>query len=242
MSRGDARELFVRTHLVRASRLGSDDGIAWFATGAPVDELNGVLLAEPGRIAEAAGAVAGLPALWHSWPGDERFDIESELLALGLGFVEEEPLMTLPLADAGRPGAPAGLRIRRATSQKDLRAWAAVWLGAAPEPTVVAALAAAPTARYLLAETADGAVGCAAAVTAGDAVSVEHVVTDAAHRGRGIGTALTSAVLAAGRDAGASIAVLTASPDGAGIYRRLGFAEQRVVRRFATGEAPPALG
>ena len=62
------------------------------------------------------------------------------------------------------------------------------------------------------------------------------------HRGRGIGTALTSAVLAAGRDAGASIAVLTASPDGAGIYRRLGFAEQRVVRRFATGEAPPALG
>ncbi|WP_348789383.1 GNAT family N-acetyltransferase [Leifsonia sp. NPDC080035] len=236
MSGEDAIESFVRTHVVRARRSHAGDGLAWFATGAPADELNGVLRAEASRLPEAEAAVVGVPALWHSWPGHERYDIERELLARGFAFVEEEPLMTrelpAPVEVAVEPAAVAGVRIRPATTTADLRAWATVWLGSDPDPAVVAALAEAPTATYLLAETSGRAVGCAAAVTAGDAVAVEHVVTDADHRGRGIGTALTAAVLAAGVAAGASTALLTASPDGAGIYRRLGFASRRPVRRF----------
>ncbi|MFP3393605.1 GNAT family N-acetyltransferase, partial [Brevibacillus sp. SIMBA_076] len=85
---------------------------------------------------------------------------------------------------------------------------------------------------HLLAEVDGVAVGCAAAVVAGDAVAVEHIVTAASHRRQGIGTRLTVAALETGRRLGAATAVLTASPDGAAIYRRLGFVERDTVRRF----------
>jgi ribosomal protein S18 acetylase RimI-like enzyme len=49
------------------------------------------------------------------------------------------------------------------------------------------------------------------------------VATRPAHRGRGFGTALTRAALLSARAAGYDSAVLEPSPEGAGMYRRMGF-------------------
>jgi ribosomal protein S18 acetylase RimI-like enzyme len=245
---------FVDTHLVRGDG-GAEPGMAWFRTGAPHEELNGVLFATADRIDDAARALGGLPALWHSWPEDPAHDIEAELLARGFVFVEEEPLMAMLLGaepDAAKPhtrqeerrvdgdAAVTGLRIRDVRGD-GLAEWVGVWTGVQPpDARIASALGrAGDAAHYLLAELDGRPVGCAAAIVAGDAVAVEHVVTAAGHRGRGIGTALTAAVLAEGRRRGAVAAVLTASADGAGIYRRLGFAEQGRVRRFTPPPPSP---
>jgi GNAT superfamily N-acetyltransferase len=53
---------------------------------------------------------------------------------------------------------------------------------------------------------------------------VYSVATRPAHRGRGFGTALTAAALAAAREQGFDTAVLEPSPSGAPMYRRMGFA------------------
>jgi len=233
------RSLFVATHLVRGGQAADDGGLAWFHTGAPHEELGGVLLARPDRIDEAVDALAGRPALWHSWPGSADADIEDDLLGRGFRFVEEEPVMVLDLHALGRtPAAPSGLELREVDDHAGLASWVRVWSGTEPDPAIVTALATAGlgtgrSVHHLIA-TLDGApVGCSAAVAAGGAVAVEHVVTDARHRGRGIGTALTSAALRTGLAAGARHAVLSASPDGAGLYRRLGFVQRDTVRRFA---------
>ena len=260
-----ALSLFVRTHTVRATHAAADPGLSWFRTGAPHEELNGVLGATAERIDEAAAALDGVPALWHSWPEHPRLDIERALAARGLEFVEEEPLMALDLHSGGaapagetagaaaagfsghtgagsgrRSGSPASIRL--VDDQAGLATWASVWLGETPDAGVLAALSAAGLGReravhHLLAESDGVAVGCGAAVIAGDAMAVEHIVTSAPNRGRGIGTALTAAALARGRELGARTAVLTASPDGASIYRHLGFSTVDTVRRWALPEA-----
>jgi ribosomal protein S18 acetylase RimI-like enzyme len=240
-----ARDLFAATHLVRGEgRL--EDGLAWFHSGAPHEELGGVLFAEASRIDDGRTAMAGRPALWHSWPGHDRFDIETDLLRRGFRFVEEEPVMVRDLVE--RPGpvaAPGGLRVREAADLDDLAAWVRAWTGTAPDALVVAALAATGLGagrrvHHLLGELDGAVVGCSAAVIVEGAVAVEHVVTAAPHRGRGIGTVLTAEAVDVGRARGARHAVLTASPDGAGLYRRLGFVEEDRVRRFAEpGPAAP---
>jgi GNAT superfamily N-acetyltransferase len=53
----------------------------------------------------------------------------------------------------------------------------------------------------------------------------------------GIGTALIHACLALARDRGLGRAALTSSPDGHGIYRRLGFRDCCTVSRY---RFPPA--
>jgi ribosomal protein S18 acetylase RimI-like enzyme len=241
---------YLHTHLVRGGAAGDEPGLTWFRTGAPHEELNGVLRCSPDRLDAGMRAVAGIPALWHSWPGDPEFDIADQLLARGFAFVEEEPLLTVALDAVVWPDEPsAATRIRPVSDRAALEAWVRVWTGLRPEPGVVDALASAGLGEdasvvHLLAWDGDEPVGCAASVLAGDTVAVEHVVTVTAHRRRGIGSLLTAAALRAGRQHGARAAVLTASPDGAALYRRLGFRESaeasagvgpRTVQRFAHG-------
>ena len=235
-----ARELFLSTHLVRAASSGQDDGLAWFRTGAQFDELNAVLAVAGDRIDDAVRAIGDAEALWHSWPGDGCFDVEEELRERGFRFVEEEPVMVLTLDDDWTTPSTAfepRLRIERVAERQTLGEWVRVWTGSA-DPELIAALADKGLGRFavvhhLLARFDGEAIGCSAAVVTDSVVGVEHVVTSARHRGKGVGTALTRAAIAEGRARGATAAILTASPDGLGIYRRLGFEEQAVVRRFA---------
>ncbi|MDA0170103.1 GNAT family N-acetyltransferase [Solirubrobacter taibaiensis] len=57
----------------------------------------------------------------------------------------------------------------------------------------------------------------------GDDVSVQYVATDARFRRRGLAALVVGAALAEARDDGVRTATLQASPDGFGVYERLGF-------------------
>jgi GNAT superfamily N-acetyltransferase len=104
-------------------------------------------------------------------------------------------------------------------------------------------LGADPPTSHLLGLLDGTPVGCAA-VFVGDqrdgpppAAWVEWIVTATAARRRGIGGALVHACLALARSRGLRRAVLTSSPDGHGIYRRLGFRDCCTVSRY---RYPPA--
>lgn len=116
--------------------------------------------------------------------------------------------------------------------------WVRVWTGNnAPGPLTDAlastGLGPARPVYHLVVRVQDEPVACAAAVLHRDALAVEHVVTLPEQRGRGLGTAVTRAVMELGRARGCTTAVLTSSPDGSGIYCRLGFEMQGRVRRYA---------
>ncbi|GAA2832361.1 acetyltransferase (GNAT) family protein [Leucobacter komagatae] len=243
----DAFSLYVDTHLARAGDATRSTALAWFRTGAPHEELNGVLYATAAALGDAVAEFGRTPALWHSWPERPEFDVEAQLRARGFEFVEEEPVMTLALGSgSGSPSTarPGPATVRPVETERDLAAWEEIWTGEAPNPVTLRALASAGlgtdrTVHHLLAEVDGVAVGCGAAVVAGRALAVEHIVTAASHRRRGIGSQLAEAALAVGRSHGVRHAILTASPDGAGIYERLGFEAREPVRRFI---APAATG
>ncbi|UTX52489.1 GNAT family N-acetyltransferase [Leucobacter aridicollis] len=241
----DPLSLYVDTHLARARDSFRAEELAWFTTGAPHEELNGVLYATAATVDDALQRLAGVQALWHSWPERPEFDVEAQLRDRGFRFVEEEPVLTQQL-DPQREVAAAPYQgaatIRLVDTEHDLATWEEIWTGGASQPAThralaLAGLGASRSAHHLLAEVDGVAVGCGAAVVAGSTLAVEHIVTAASHRRRGIGSQLTEAALTLGREYGAKNAILTASPDGAGIYERLGFERREPVRRFITPAA-----
>ena len=68
--------------------------------------------------------------------------------------------------------------------------------------------------------------------TGAGVASVQYVVTLPAVRRQGIAAAMTRHALRAAGQLGYRVAVLTASPDGFGVYHRLGFREYCRFRRF----------
>lgn len=236
----DAVTTFVATHVVRANRSSNGALSSWFYTGAPSEELNGVLRlggAAPHEIEQLRKLFDGVPACWHFWPDIDAPEIPGLLRRRGLELFETEPLMVL--ADANQVayrelGQPE--RIEYVTGAAGLTEWAGLWSGATDTNGLVTGLRQGmdrASTRYLLWREHDEVLGCAAVVSSGVGASLEHIVTRADHRGRGIGTALTRRALALALEAGARRVVLTASPDGEGIYRRLGFVTVGHVERYA---------
>lgn len=252
-----ARHHFLETHLVRGVRRGESPTLAWARTGAPHPELNRVLWFTPGEIERSLERMHGVPALWALWPGTEGYALtEAAARDAGLSFIEEEPLMVLPLTGANAVESAAldpvsdeaggdGVRIEVCHTEAELTEWAAFWAAedAQPDdvPRIVAALA--PFAgltgaagdravTHLIARSGDAVVGCAAAVVVGASAAVEHVIVDPGWRSRGIGSRLTRAAIDVATQAGAAACVLTASPDGEGLYRRLGFTDVCRVRSY----------
>lgn len=227
----------AQAHTLRAASSQLTSDLAWFRTGAAHEELNGVLYASARRIEDAVQALGSAPALWHSWPAHSEFDIEATLRERGFSFVEEEPVMAVKLRDVLLPAREPAVQIQLVDDHVGLTTWAQVWTGHEISPGIITALAHAGLGvqrpvQHLLATLDGTAVGCAAVVINGDTVAIEHIVTAPTHRRQGIGTALTTAALRVGRSRGAKLAILTASPSGAAMYRRLGFVEQDRVRRF----------
>jgi GNAT superfamily N-acetyltransferase len=230
-------------------------GVRWFRTRIGYEGFNGVLSA---RLPEAglAGAVeralgpfreAGLPLLWHLGPTSSPPVLARALAAAGLTHYEDEPGMVADLRDLGPPPAvPAALEVRQVGDEDDLAAWARVLAAAPPgadvgslvELRAPGALGPDPPAPHLLGLLDGAPVACAAVHVGGrrdgpaPAAWLEQVVTPAGARRLGVGTALTHACLALARARGLGRAALTASPDGAGIYRRLGFRDRCTVTRY----------
>ena len=81
-------------------------------------------------------------------------------------------------------------------------------------------------------------VGCGTLVHTGRTAGLYNITTLRASRGRGVGGAVTAALMNLGLDRGCTEAVLTATPLGKPVYERLGFVE--VCPVIAYGWTPPA--
>jgi GNAT superfamily N-acetyltransferase len=234
--------------------------VRWYRTPIDYEGLNGVLSARlPERGLDDAIARAlepfretGLPMLWHVGPTSSPATLPEALAAAGLSHYEDEPGMVADLATLGPPpAAPAGLEIRQARDPDELAVWSRLWAGMPPgtnmdglvELRASCGLGPDPATAHLVGVLDGTPVACAAVFTGArrddppPAALVENVVTVAPARRAGIGTAIVHACLALARDRGLGRAVLTSSPDGHGISRRLGFRDCCTVSQY---RFPPA--
>lgn len=221
------------------------DRIRWFATGVGYEGLNGVFVA-PGTpavpVEDALRTFQDLrvPALWHVAATGAPAPIAG---VPGVSWYEEEPLMVAPVGRYEMPDVD-GLAVYMARDEAGIREWVRIWSGQASggvfEGLVTARLGATPAFVHLLAVVAGEPVGCAAAFVGDEAGEVQHVVTVPGMRRRGVGTALVVAALRAIGEHGRRVAVLTSSPDGLRIYRRLGFRPVGAIHRYLW--APPPRG
>lgn len=190
-----------------------------------------------------------LPFTWHIGPGSEPAALGSRLLAHGLSHSEDEPGMAVELGQARDDFAiPAGLVITPVRDEDDLRAWVDVWLF--PVPPEIRELSFEALRLRGLGEDCpwqfyqgwqDGTPVATAELFIGEGVAgVQYVVTLPELRRQGIGAAMTQHVLREARAGGHKIAVLTASPDGIGIYRRLGFQDCCWFRRYEWDPPDPS--
>jgi ribosomal protein S18 acetylase RimI-like enzyme len=194
----------------------------------------------PGQIDEVMDLfrAANARMLWHVWPAERR--IEGALLEQGLVFYEEEPAMVADLAAETSEPSPIEMQIRLTRDLEELEVWVRILSGSSDQTFIrrVAEIRGAADSRtgyrfeHLLGLVDGKAVATAGVFHGARAAEVQHIVTERSHRGRGIGTAMTVAALEQVRRHGGRYAVLTASPEGFGIYERLGFETVATVRRF----------
>jgi GNAT superfamily N-acetyltransferase len=214
-------------------------GDRWYLTGCHHQGLNGVFPAgEPVDVAAALLPFQRrqVPMLWHLGPRTPR-RLAAQLRAAGCVFDHEESLMIIDLDRSPPPVPPVpGLEIVVAGTDWRLAEFARVWSGHADSvelDQLVRLRRSGGAAFSHLLGLLDGVpVACAAAFHGAAAGEVQHVVTLRQARRRGIGTRLTARALELVRERGAGRAVLTASPYGERIYRRLGFQPVGAVRRY----------
>lgn len=222
--------------------LHEEPGLYWFETGAPLDLFNGVLqtrleaAALPAAIdrVQAYFRQRGLPFHWRVGPSSHPADFGPLLEARGIAHVEDEPGMALDLFALNETLPVAStITIQPVTTDEQVGQWARVWGCGAPEEvirqmeTVYAGLHPSPQSRFqLYLGILDGEpVATVELVLGAGVAAIEYVVTLPQMRQQGIGAAMTLMAAQAARSQGYRIAVLTASPMGINIYRRLGFKE-----------------
>jgi GNAT superfamily N-acetyltransferase len=202
-----------------------------------------------GRIDEvlAAGAARGVPQLW--WTGETCAprDLLSRLEERGV-VADVEPMPGMALELSALPSAsapPSGLRIEPVIDAAGLAAFAEPFgsaFGITPDAlaSVIAAFAdfaasgVADELHHWVGYAGDRPVAAASTLIRDGIAGLYDVSTVADARGRGYGRALSLAALHGAAAAGASHAILHASPDGLPIYERLGFTTLCEVRAVET--------
>lgn len=167
----------------------------------------------------------------------------------GFRIAEKETGMALPL-DRWTPSAPVpeGLRIEPVGNALGLAAFAEVMAAnwTPPDEAVKRFYKLAESVllrgivpmRLFVAFAGDVPVASGELfLSGGDNIAGLHMIsTREAFRRRGVGGAVTEALLRAGQAAGASLAVLQASEEGEPVYRRIGFEPCGLFAEYAAGE------
>lgn len=168
----------------------------------------------------------GLPWMWWVTPSHTSPELESVLEARGL-HREEVPGMYADLAAAPQVAEVEGLTIEETT---DASAFIDVMQTGFGLPDMVREPMTAVMDQFAeainLIGSIDGrAVACGTAYLAGPTAGLYNIATVEDARGRGIGYAVTLALMESGRRAGAQHAVLHSSEPGRPVYARAGFVE-----------------
>jgi ribosomal protein S18 acetylase RimI-like enzyme len=229
--------------------LHDDAESAWVEARLAGSTFNAIVRArfQPDRIDQQIDAVLAhfrsraVPVVWHVGPSSKPAALGDALLRHGFTFAEEEPGMALDIAQMIAPVAtPTELTIEPVVDEAGLRDWIDTWLFRVP-PAERAAQFEARRTHWLEAERPmhcflgkwNGTpVGTSMLYLGQGVAAVHHVVTRPEFRRRGIGSALTVRVLHEARARDYHVGVLTASPEGIGSYRRVGFRAYCTIRRY----------
>jgi GNAT superfamily N-acetyltransferase len=210
------------------------DGILVALTGLPDPTLSVALVERDPE--DPAAALARAASLFDRHGRRLALDLERgrhpavELAArrLGLEPVASRPAMTLALDRFRLPPAPPEVSVARVADPAGLRAVVQVHERAFGWPRPVAegffppAVLSVPGMRLYVAAIDGVPVSCAVAHLDEGAVGIFGVGTLPWARRRGLATAVTAAALAEARGE-ADLAWLQSTPEGRGLYRRMGF-------------------
>jgi GNAT superfamily N-acetyltransferase len=229
-----------------------ETGITWFETGSPLGLFNGVvqIQQEPEALSDTIDRILthfkqrNLAFHWNLGPTSRPSNIGNILEAHGIHFDEDEPGMALDLPALNENlQLASNLVIHSVTTYELLDQWTRVWSCGAPEwigRQMLAVYSRLPLSlqspyRWYLGTVDGEPIATFSLFFGGGVACIGEVVTLPQFRRQGIGAAMTLAAAREARKAGYRIAVLTASPYGINIYRRLGFKEFCTVSTYRWG-------
>lgn len=245
-----AAEANLVTHMswvqsrIEGMQVLADEQLTVIDSGLPCDTFNFVSRARlkqdsmRERISQVVAHFSSVsrPFSWWVGPSDRPASLGQALIEAGFEAAESEVAMAADLSALNPTDlAPQGLRIERAATPKQILDFATInaanW--SPPDQQVIEFYkAATPT---LLAPDSplwiyvgylgDQAVATSELTDGGGIVGLYNISTLEKHRRNGIGSALTLRPLLDAREQGFTIAILQASSDGLGVYKRLGFKE-----------------
>ena len=184
-------------------------------------------------------------AWWQILPSCQPADLAEHLRAAGLKSLPDEsrPVMTLALTTRpAAPPPPQGLVIRLVSDAATMHDWTAASMqgfetnakNVQPYHDAYTALGFAEdaTSQHFVGYLAGVPVTSATVLFAAGLAGIYDVSTAPSARRQGCGIAITEACLVAAEGRGYHHAVLQASPEGLGVYQRLGFHERYREQNF----------
>lgn len=221
----------------------ADDDLAYYRSGLPHEQANGVLrLRDSGEVgqalARATNALAGVPWLWWVGP-DSAPEVADRLLEQGARSLGSMSIMAVELDRVAAVTGPPELRIETVEGAESLAEWVRTYgpsFGVPPElmdETVRLEAAGEDATRMvrLIARIESRPVGTALLFDAHGVAGIYSVTAAEGHRRRGVGAMLTAAAVESGLRRGLRIGTLRATESGAPLYARMDFekvAEYRV--------------
>ena len=225
-------------------------GLARWATRIPHPWFNGVLVSQPPG-SDAGERIEGTKAYFQgrgcdtfSWwldPGLEPESWRAPLGAAGFQFSDDTPGMALDLASLPEKlSLASGLSIRPVESLADLRLWVQLFLAGYGLPAdwagdfydLFKGIGISLPIRHYLGNLEGRPVAASTLYLAAGVAGIYDVATLPEARRRGLGAALTLAPLLEARRLGYRVGILQSSPDGFGVYRRLGFEQVCTMSHF----------
>jgi GNAT superfamily N-acetyltransferase len=187
-----------------------------------------VALREAGELADSVGrefVARGLPWMWWTTPSYTSSELEDALAGLGLAR-EDVPGMYAEL-DAV-PEMEGDIELGEVPvedpgfGQTLIDGFGLPGFVLGPIQDFLGSFS--PAEQVAVAAREDGrTVGVATGLMTDETIGIYNVATLADYRGRGIGSAVTTAVMSEGRERGCTNAILHTSAMGRSVYERLGF-------------------